>query len=111
MEKFRAGLKDYIGVIRYIEDDEKGILYGIPREKYGTRSDFAFVIQGLSSQLIITMLGKEWLLKRLTYSLDKKSQEICKIMRTGWPNTERNYLLVIVLKTKCNKLSGNKSDL
>lgn len=48
-----------------------------------TRSDFAFVIQALSSQLIITMLGKERLLKRLTYSLDKKSQEICKIMRTG----------------------------
>ena len=37
LEKFRAGLKDYIGVIRYIEDDENGILYGIPREKYPSR--------------------------------------------------------------------------
>lgn len=37
LEKFRAGLKDYIGIVRYIEDDTNGILYGIPREKYPSR--------------------------------------------------------------------------
>ena len=40
LEKLRKSLKDYIGIIRYIEveeDDGFGMLYGIPREKYPLR--------------------------------------------------------------------------
>ena len=37
LEKLRVSLKDYVGILRYIEDDTNGILYGIPREKYPSR--------------------------------------------------------------------------
>lgn len=37
LEKLRKNLKDDIGVVRYIEDDTNGILYGVTREKYPSR--------------------------------------------------------------------------
>lgn len=37
LEKLRKSLKDDIGVVRYIEDDENGIVYGVTREKYPCR--------------------------------------------------------------------------